>query len=267
MTETVLPTRALVGLLTDLALTASTDPELPELRSVLLHTDRGEYLLDVPDDDDTEAPLISPLESGLLVGTSTDRIVVGQAHTPAKGELPRPVRVALEDVAALVKVFKPLIGKLGKQTTHRTRIELAGDVLTVREDPRQVPDGVAVVVPALDAEAFPPMWQFMSPDPTQLTPDADGVVVEPSYGTAYGPRFVEIFGRIGRRRVMPVRWYRHHQSRVVVVEIGASYRAAVRPLTLKDPGELAAPMVRVFTPGLSAHAVVNMAELDDTEDM
>lgn len=249
MSSIVLPTRALVGLLTDLALTACTDPDYPSLCSILLHTDTGEFLIDLPDDGgDVQEMLIGPMESGLLVGTSTDRVVVAQAHSAAEGDgLDGPVLVSTSDVSALVKVFKPLIHSLGKEVTHRSVLEAAPGQLNVREDPRQVPDGISLTVPLLLAEEFPAAWTVMAPDPTELVPDSDGVVVPATYGTAFG-RYMETLGIVGRHRGMPVVIYRHHQNRTVVAEIGASYRAAVRPVTLRDETQLAAPMVRVFVP-------------------
>lgn len=246
-------TRALVGLLSDLALTAGTDPETPTLCTLALWTTRGEWVMDLPDDGgaDHEVPLFDALDSLLLVGTSTDGYAAAQASAPCDcdGEgLSRPVLVAVADVGALVKVFRPLIHSLGKEVTHRSVLALSGTLLTVGEDPRQVPSGIEVSVPALEADDFPAVWSIMAPDPTELVPDRDGVVEPASYGTAYTGRYLETFGKVSKRRGMALVMYRHHQHRRVVVEVGASYRAVVRPVGLRDETALSAPTVRVFAP-------------------
>jgi hypothetical protein len=249
MSELTVPTRMFLGLLTDLALTACDDPELPTLRAVLLHTDRGEWATDVADDEGSE-PLIDVVPSDLLIGTSTDRHSVGQAHTPCEGSLHRPVLVSLADVKAVVSAFKPLVTSLGKEATHRVVLGLEGDTLTVVEDPTQVPRGLEVSFPTLDADNFPSVALYMQPDPTMPVPGPDGhTVIEPSYGTGLHPKYLEVFGKVGKRRGMPVAVYRHHQHRPVVVEIGSAYRVVVSPSKLdEDAGQQLGPVVRVFTP-------------------
>lgn len=249
MSTATIPTRQLVGLLADLLLTASTDPELPALSAVLLHSDRGEWAIE--EDDADGEPLIDLVPTDLLVGTSTNRYVMGQAHVPAEGQFHRAVLISASDAKAVVSVFKPLVSSLGREITHRTVLELAGDVLTATEDPRQVPAGLSVHMPVLDTDGFPAagVENALQPDPTIPVGDADGVVVEPSYGTGINPVYLHALATIGKRRKMLVAWYRHHQSRAMVAEVGAGYRCVIRPAELDEgSGQHLAPQVRVFAP-------------------
>lgn len=248
------PTRQLVGLLSDLILTSGIDPELPTTRGILLHTTTGEFVPDLPGADDGQEPLIDAVETKLLVGTSTDTAVVGQAHIPVEFDgpigWPDPVFVDLLDAQAVAREFKTKVSMLGREVTHRSELTVSAGTLTVREDPSQVPGGLRMAFQVDDGSLFPKVHERMQPDPTELIPGPDGfTVVEPSYGTGYNPAHVEVFAKVGKRRQMPVAVYRYHQNRTVVVEIGASYRAAVGPYTLdEDHGQHLAPTVRVFAP-------------------
>lgn len=253
MSTIIAPTRMLVGLLGDLLLTAGTDPELPEVCGVLLHTSGGEYAPDQPDAEEGEEPLIAAIATDLLVGTSTDRFVIGQSHMPVEFGGPAgwlaPAFVELPEARAVVAAFKPLVPSLGRETTHRCELTLTAGTLEIREDPTQVPDGLRVTFAVSDGEDFPPVAERMQPSVHELVPGPDGAPIDPAYGTGFSPRYLEAFGKIGKRRKMPLAMYRHHQHRAVVVEIGASYRAAVQPYRLdEDHGQHLAPMVRVFTP-------------------
>lgn len=247
MSTLTLPTRDWVGLLEDTVLTAGSDPDTPHLAAVLLHCDTADVVV-----------LGSPgeIEHGpVLVATSTDdQSMAAQAHTACVGQLHKPVLVATEDVKALIKVFKPLIGS-GKTTTRQVQLEVTGEFLTVSEAPDQVPDGISVTVPTLDLADYPrTVPTLLQPDPKGLVL-VDGQAVAPSYGTGNGFGHLEIFAKIGKRRKMQVRFYRHHQRRPVVVEIGSMYHAAFLPGALDDEEQYAEPQVPVFTPRLPAPVV------------
>lgn len=246
------PTRMLVNLLDDLLLTASKDPDLPHVLGVLLHTADGEFVIDLPPDS-SEHPLIDSVESALLVGTSTDTYAMAQAHAPCDADGPAgwiaAAFVSRMDAEAVARAFKPLIGTLGRETTHRSVMELAAGRLTVREDPTQVPDGLSMWFPVGDGATFPAVEKLLRPDPMVQSAGRDGEIIPPSYGTGLPARYVEAFGKIGRRRKMPLAVYRHHQHAPIVVEIGAGYRAVVNPLQLdEESGQHHAPMIRVFDP-------------------
>lgn len=254
MSTITLPTRMLVSLLDDLLLTAGKDPDLPHVLGVLLHTAHGEFVLDLPPDGD-EQPLFSSMKDmTLLVGTSTDAYAVAQAHAPATpsvtgGGWTGAAFVSSSDARAVVAAFKPLIGTLGREVTHNTVLDLAAGRLTVSEDPTQVPDGLSMWFLVGDGSEFPAAGRVLSPDPTVQETGLDGEIIPPSYGSGLPARYVEIFGKVGKRRQMPLAVYRHHQHAPIVVEVGASYRAVVKPLPLdEESGQHHAPMIRVFDP-------------------
>lgn len=255
MSTLTVPTRNFLGLLSDVALTASDDAELPTLCAVLLHSDRGEWTVVEPDPDDRAESLIDVVPSDLLIGTSTDRYAIGQAHEHCEGQLHRPVLVTTVDAKAVVSAFKPLVGSLGKETTHRVVVTLEGDTLTVSEDPAQVPNGFTVSFTVGDASNFPHVANLMEPDPTMPVPDPDGVVIEPSYGTGFDAARLWAFTTIAKRRKMPLAMYRHHQRKAVVMEIGSAYRGVLMPYRLdEESGQHHGPQVRVFAANLPTGA-------------
>lgn len=109
MSTILVPTRQLVGLLSDLILTSGTDPDVPATRGILLHTADGEYLPDLPGADPDQEPLFGPSGAQLLVGTSTDFYAVGQAHAPADFGGPigwlTPAFVSLSDAQAVAREY------------------------------------------------------------------------------------------------------------------------------------------------------------------
>lgn len=251
MSTILVSTRQLVGLLTDLILTSGTDPDVPTTRGVLLHTDDGEYLPDLPGADPDQESLFGPSGAQLLVGTSTDSYAAGQAHVPATFSIPSgwlaPVFVELQDAQSVAREFKTKISILGREITHYTELSVQGGTMTVRENPAQVPGGLRMAFQVTDGSLFPKVHERMQPDPTVQETGRDGEVVPPSYGTGFYGAYVEVFAKVAKRRQMPIALYRHHQNAPVVVEIGASYRAAVKPYTLdEEHGQQLAPTVRVF---------------------
>lgn len=254
MSIITLPTRELVGLLTDTVLTAGTDPDSPVLATALLDCDHGEVA--VPVSANGTGPLADTEPSDLLVATSTDgQSMAGQAHTACAGRLHKPVLISTEDAQKLIKVFKTfksLLGVGGERTTHQTQLEIVGDALVVSEDPRQVPGGVSVTVPTLDTGDYPQTVPvFMQPD-VAAPVVVDGAPVEPSYGTGMSFGHLEVTGKVGKRRKAPVALYRHHQRRGIVVEIGSMYRAVFMPAKLNEgEGQHLEPQVPVFTPRLA----------------
>lgn len=259
MSVLTLPTREFVGLLADAVLTAGKDPDLPLLATILLDTDRGEIILKSDDEGDT--PLIDTVVSDLLVATSTDGIsMVGQGHTACTGRFHRPVLIARLDAEALVKVFTPLAKTAQQNVTHQVQVEIAGDTLEVAEDPEQRPNGVVVQCRALDLDDYPKTLPLvMQPDVTQPVID-DGTEIPPSYGSGLGALAFETIGKVGKRRKMPTAYYRHHQRRGVVVEVGSKWRGLFMPTRLEEAeGQHLGPQVRVFEPRLPARTDASVA--------
>jgi len=250
MSVVTLATRHLCGMLDDLALTAADDPELRSLHGVTLHTDVGEYAVDVPSDGG-ERPLIEAFHTDLLVGTSSDRYVIAQAHAAAEfsspAGWPRAVMLGLTDVKALSADFAKRVSLFGRKVTHRCEIELASDRLTVREDPRQVPHGLAMTVPAREANPDALAVAKLDQDGSIPVLGPDGGEVSPSIGHGYSADHLMVLAKVGVRRGMPVALYRRHQSRPVVAEVGASYRAVITAYQLDtEVGQHLGPTVRIF---------------------
>lgn len=248
MSTIKIPTRYLVGMLKDLGHTAGTEPLFPELCAVLLHTDRADVTIESHDND--EEPLIDVVPSDVLIGTSTDRSIIGQAHCPCEGSLHRPVLVSAVDAKAIVSVFTPLMKSLPKTETHETELELRGQTLTVAESDTQVPGGTEMSVSVLDCiTEFP--WKVaeaLTPDPDAEVRDDNQRVVGPTYGTGVAGDHLAALGAVAKRRRMQPVWYGSHQQHVVVVTIGDWYRAALVPRSAAVEDALAEPLVPVFQP-------------------
>lgn len=252
MSQLTLPTRALVLTLTDAIATAAKAPDVGLMSTVLLSTDRGDWLTySSPEDKDGE-PLVEMVESDLLIATSTDGVsVVGQCYTAVTGEFHRPALIARADAEAVVKVFKKLINSLDRKTTHKTVVELDGPNVRFYEDKFQVPGGVELHVQTVDATDYRrDLADMLQPDPTQPVYN-DGKLVERSYGMGVNFPVLQLFGAIGKRRKAPIAIYASHQHRPVVVEIGTNYRGLWMPYRLKeDEGQHLKPQNQVFTPQL-----------------
>ena len=247
MSTLTIPTKAFIGLLSDVIRTAGDDPEVPTLSTVLLHSDRGDWVITDDDSEDGAEPLIDTIPSDLLIGSSTNRYAVGQAHTACEGRLHRPVVVAVAEAKVIVSGFRPAAAAVGKDVVHRVIVTLEGNTLTVTEDPTLIPDGLSVSFPVTSGDDFPRFADLMDPDPFVAVVQ-DGEVVLPSRGTVLAPVYLAAFAAIGKRRAAPVILYRHHQGRPLVVEIGSAYRGLVMPAPRSSGESLDEPEIRVFVP-------------------
>jgi hypothetical protein len=255
------PTRYLVGMLQDLALTACPAAELASTHGVLLHTAAGEFDMDVAGDDG-EVPLIEAVPTELLVGTSTTSSIIAQAHIPTDGTWHRSAFVTLEDVKAVIATFKPLVNSLGKEVTHRCQLDLQGDLLTVREDPAQVPNGLALAFTTGDGSTFPAkLIEALDGPAYEVVTDDNGDVVLPETGHGWTADYLGVLGKVGGRRQMPVAVYRTHHLRSVVATIGGSYRCAIGPCLLDAAaGQQTEPQVTVFVPPQSRRLTATTAQ-------
>ncbi|MCA1695667.1 MAG: hypothetical protein LC749_13585 [Actinobacteria bacterium] len=257
MSTVEVATRHLVGLLQDLLRTAAKEKLSPGLSGVLLHSDHADIQIESTDDEGG-APLIEEAPSDVLIGTSTTTRICGQAHVPCVGRFHRLVLVSSRDADAIVDVFGPLVKSMGSET-HLTEMVLSGDTLTVSEDPDQVPGGNVLSVHVMDTEGFPTgVAAAMEPDPHAVVKVADKhggepLVIPASYGTGVFHEHLAAVAAISKRRKMPIRWYRSHQRRGMVVEVGAWYRALLSPVPLdSETDEELRPQVPVFPPPFSA---------------
>ena len=258
MSRLLLPTRALVALLKDTVCCTGKAKDFPALATVLLHCDRGEWVMEEkPEKGEGTEPLIETIESPLLVATATNGESIVQAHTwiESGGALHKPVLLSAIDVRAIIGVFRPLVSTLEDKQVHNTQIELEGDEITFEEDPQQVPGGFAVSASLVDLAEYPrEIVRLLSPDPAAKV-KIDGKTIEPSYGTGVHEKYLKMAADVSRRRGMPVAWYRHHQRKGIVVEVGAAWRGVIMPQALdEENGQHLAPTVRVFDPGLKAPA-------------
>lgn len=256
MSSIMVPTRNLVALLADVALTSGIDPEIPLLATVLLDCATGEVA--IKSTNPGEPPLIDVVPSSLLIGTSTNgRSMISQAHTACTGLLHKPVLISALAAKAIVDVFTEQAKAVGKTCCHNTQLTLEGTMLIAEEDPDMFPQGVELKVEALDLEDYPTSLPvLMQPDQSKAYKDpVTGQTIPPSYGTGMPAVVFEVVGKVGKRRKMLPVWYRHHQRRGVVVEVGSMYRALFMPESLdEDNGQQHGPQVRVFSPRLSVES-------------
>lgn len=199
----IINSKLLVGMLTDL-LKSTADATLPALHAVRLFTA-----------DHQGSPV--------LVGISTDRFTVAQAHESAEGELP----AILLPVPAAKTVISALRGDKGV---------VAG---TVVDDEKLVVQGTAAgtTVALLTGATFPETgWLFTDDAPTAVS----GIM-------QFRPHVTEVFHAVAKRRKADVSM-RYHRSedgspRAAQILIGQNYRSAAVPLMgTPDWALLAAPI-------------------------
>jgi hypothetical protein len=253
MSRVTLPTRCLVALLKDTVCFAAKAKDLvPHLTAVLLHTASGEFA--IPDDDEggTDS-MLDTVQTPLLVASAMNGKVVVQAHTwvDSGGTFHRPCLVAAVDVNAAIDLFRPLINSLGKDRTHQTEIELAGEMLTFREDPNTVPGGKVLSVHLIDHTEYPrDIVHKLTPKPGEEV-KIDGKVIPASYGAGLRAENLSVIAGVAKRRKMDIACYQHHQLKGWVYEIGGGWRCVAMPIHLdEENGEHLAPTIRVFDPEL-----------------
>jgi hypothetical protein len=205
-------THALVGLLTDLLHTADDPKTAGATAAIHLHTVRG-YDDDHPSD--------------LLVGTSTDRVVLGHANIACSGQEERPMLWPIGDVQAVMAVLKPL----GKNRDHAVEIRRELESFIVAEDPNLLDDGLSLSFGGLDPADFPTeAWDLLTA--ARMTPPEGS---QPAYPrTDFRADRLAPFQRVATRRNEMVSLYRYHQRLPLLVEIGASYRGVLSPFGWND---------------------------------
>lgn len=216
-----IPTRDLVGLLTDLALTAADPASGEATASVLLHTARG-YAGDEPGEVD------------LLVGTSTDRLVIGHAHAQCYGQTAAPMLWPIRDVQAALGVLKTLYGKAKE---HAVTITIEDREVVLSEDPDLFGEGASFRFTPGDAGDFPDApWRALA-HTTARPPDGS----EPAAPrTDYVASRLAPFLKAASRRGEIMQTFRWHQSLPVHVQIGPAYRGVVSPYVWHDEDASAA---------------------------
>ena len=197
------------GLLTDVLRTAGADRTLPMLNGLLLHSD-------VKDD------------TTVLVGTSTDRFRLGQAHIPATGEIP-PTFVSAAQVKQLLDTLKPYVKThdlLSEVTvTERTKLtlKLPGDIVL---------PAVTITVHCEDDSGFPKSAKVMG---TEL--------VTGSGQLGFNPAYVASFAAIAKRRGENLRVEMSYTTKPSVFYIGTQYRGLLMPVRLDTQSLVTAPVL------------------------
>lgn len=229
-------THELVGLLTDLVLTASDPADGGPTAAVLLHTARG-YAGSEPGLTD------------LLVGTSTNRVTAGHSHVQCTGQI-EPMLWAVSEARSILAVLKPL----GKDKDHSVEITVEDGKVAVAEDPDLFGERLKVTFAPMDADEFPPMWSILTD--IRMMPaaeyDADGAEkprIGPGPRTDFTASYLAPFLKIAARRGKIVEVFRYHQSCPVHIQIGSAYRGVVMPSTswqTEDRSAGAAPSGDVY---------------------
>jgi hypothetical protein len=250
MSRLTIHTRHLVGMLKDLAHTASTEPLLPAVNSVLLHTDRSEILLEDRRVTDEDA-LVEVVTTDVLVGTSTDRTIMGQAHAPCTGRLHAVVLISAAHAKKIVGVFEPLLKAAPKTAPHVVELALSGEVLVISEDRTKIPNPVVLSIGVLDQEleGFPRnVASTMEPEPHKEV-KVDGEVVAATLGIGLAGRHLEAVAKVAKRRKMTPVVYSYHQLRPTVVTVGSWYQATLLSESHEvDDDALVEPLVPAFQP-------------------
>lgn len=203
-------TKALVGLLADLAHTAADPSEAEATAAVLLHSARGHVGSD-------------PGKTDLLVGTSTDSVLLGHTHTPCYGTVP-PMLWPIGDVKAVLAVLKPL----AKIKEHTVEVTVDTSIVTVAEPPDLFGGRLVLSFKSLDVEDWPTegvhrMLTVLRTTPGERNPDA------PAPRTDILPKRLAPFLKIASRRSEPLSLFRWHQHVPIVIQIGDTYRGITRP--------------------------------------
>lgn len=224
-------------LLADTADSAGTDPTLPMLNGVLLHTDTN------------------PAGTPVLVGTSTDRFLLGQAHTTANSGQLAPTFVPLRGVRAMRAA---LDAWWRDDPDDLDNVDDDGDPLPPARPGRRReggipvrlarhPDALTLTIPMADTTVAVRVDLADTQFPTRLshlfteTSSADPVSI--------APRLWRALARIADRRDTGITIRPQGARTPVAVHIGNQYRALVMPLKpVKDQPASEPPVFLPPTP-------------------
>ena len=230
-------TKALVGLLLDVAQTADDSPEAGARGAVLLHTARGHYSGE-------------PGMCTLLVGSSTTGYVAGTAHTFATGQAD-PMLWPINDVRAVIAVLRPLCKGKDDHQQHAVEISRSEDVITVREDPDLFSDGLKISFTAASLDEFPrSLWSALSDVHLRPPVELNGQQVPQAPRLDVAPAQLAPFNRVATRRKEGMSLFLYHQHRPVLVQIGATYRGMLVPQRYETGEDAIEPTVEVHAPDL-----------------
>lgn len=207
-----IPTVGLVGLLTDLVLTAADPDDSEATAGVLLHTVRGHATT-------------GPGRSDLLVGTSTSGVLIGHAWTTCAGQLTTPTLWHVNDVLRTVRAFK----SLAKDREHTTKISAGGSEVEIVEDMGTLPgmeSGFGVTFASMATKEWPvEVVAGQLAEVRMSRVDSDAVPRMTMTGSRVAP-----FLKIAARRGEYIEAYRYHHQLPVHLQIGRAYRGVISPV-------------------------------------
>jgi hypothetical protein len=205
--ELLIDAAGLHGLLIDLAESAGTEVTWPLLNGVLIHTDTA------------------ATGERVLVGTSTDRFLLGQAHAPVTGSLPEtfvPLRGVRVLIAALQAGWHGYDqDEVGDPLPRHTPGPPAGLVRLIRNDDALAVTAAGVSVRVALGAVEVPAWACYLP---RLAAESIGTTAWVS------PPLWQTLGRIADRRKTGIAVTVQAPAQPVRVHIGSQYQALVMPL-------------------------------------
>lgn len=241
MSTITMATRQLIELLSTLAHTSSTEPELHHA-GVLLHGARGRGY--GPESGVTD----------VLVGTSTTTSEIGHYIAATGGQLHRPVLWSIDDVEAVIAAFRP---KVRADKLAEVTLTVSGREVVVAEA-GQLDLGchdLKVTFTEKNLDEYPRgLWQLLSD--VLINPyvaDREGRELPVAARTDFAPSALGPFLKVAKTLGAPIELYRWHQHKHILVQIGHAYRGLLMPTRWDDadtPGEGLAPDAEIYPPKL-----------------
>lgn len=186
----------LIGLLTDLRRTASDDYTLPMINGVHLHVAHRDGV-------------------GYLVGTSTNRYVLGQAHVPASGKMPETF-IPGDALSQLLSIAPRSLRKGGSMCEVRAKDNL----VTISAAGLPGLSNLALTFERrAESDFVKRTHELLDPAPGEST---DQVEID--------PRWLGVFLQIARSRREKVRFRLVGVNKQIVVQIGDRYRGVLMPV-------------------------------------
>lgn len=187
----------LVSMLADLKLSTSQDSTLPMIDGVLLHVAQHQG-------------------RAILVGTSTDRRILAQAHIDVEGDLEQTL-VRTDSLTDILSVMRPFCRRTGSSW----EIESDESTLVFRQGvlPGLPSVSVGFERPTADLKFITKVERLLSMAGSE--PSADQVTVD--------ARFISLLSSVARRRKESMRFQFHGVKKPALCQIGQRYRAIVMP--------------------------------------
>lgn len=230
-------TKALLALLADLIHTADGGDDATVYGALMLHTVRADAG-------------VEPGKVDLLCGVSTTGHTAGHTYSHCSGQLSGgPTVWAVRDARSVLAVFK----KPGKEPEHVVDLARDGAMVTVSEDPNLLADGLRLTFAEVSVADFPAagIYGLLERRTATLVVGPDGEERPALPRTDLYPERMDAFAKVAARRRAPVQLYRTHQTEVLHVQIGESYRGALIPTGYDtEDGEHSHPFADVHAPDL-----------------